>query len=103
MEQPVYIGKYLQDGDKFIDSKKRVWTCSITIGRWKRDYWIDSSTYVDCKCNLLKNVAGKLIDTKKKAEFDIEINMHFENTHKVVSKQEFIDFIENKLLIKVSK
>lgn len=48
-------------------------------------------------------VAGKLIDTKKRADFDIEINMEFENIHKVVSKHEFIDFIENKRLIKISK
>jgi len=103
MEQQIFIGRYLQDGDKFIDSKNRVWTCSITIGHWKRDYWIDSSTYVDSKCKLFKMVAGKLIDTKKRADFDIEINMEFENIHKVVSKHEFIDFIENKRLIKISK
>ena len=103
MEQPVLIGKYLQDGDVFIDSKKRRWICSISIGMWKRDYWIDDNTYVDAKCNLHKNVAGKLIATGKKADFNIQVNMQFETTHKAVSKEQFIEFIENKLLIKISK
>lgn len=103
MEQPVYIGRYLQDGDVFIDSKNRKWICSISIGRWKRDYWIDENTYVDAKCNLYKNIAGKLTATGKKADFNIEVNMQFEKIHKAVSKEQFIEFIEKKQLVKVSK
>ena len=103
MEQPVLIGKYLQDGDVFIDTKNRRWICSISIGRWKRDYWIDDNTYVDAKCNLHKNVAGKLIATGKKADYDIEVNMQFETTQKTFSKEQFIEFIQNRYLKKISK
>lgn len=98
----IFIGKYLEDGDYFIDSKKRIWQAFITIGHWKKDYHLDASTYVN------RRFQKWFIGTNTcryigKADPDIEIKMYYQNEIVVVTKMQFIEFIETNKLTKILK
>lgn len=98
----IYIARYLEDGDFFIDSKKRIWQAFITIGHWKKDYYLDASTYVNCRWQKWFIGADKcrLIG---KVDPDVEIKMYYQKEEKIVTREQFIEFIESKKLIKVPK
>ncbi len=57
----------------YIDKKKRLWNCTLEIGRWIKPY------------------------TK---QFDAQVSMKFEQEEKIVTTGEFRTFTKNKLLIK---
>lgn len=98
----IYIGKYLEDGDYFIDSKRRMWQAFITIGHWKKNYHLDTSTYINSRFQkwFIGTNTCRLIG---RADPDIEIKMYYQNEIVVVPKDQFIEFIETKKIIKVPK
>jgi hypothetical protein len=59
----------------YIDSKKRQWKCSLTIGKW--------------------------FEPIKKKEFDAEVLMEFEQEKRTVSISQFREFTHKKTIIKI--
>jgi hypothetical protein len=94
------ISFFVDTGDRFIDSKKRIWRAEVPIGYWKKNYAPTESTWVDSKKRLW-SIGARSCKMIGKPDPDIEVVLKFEDQTVVLEPEKFVDLVQKKILVKI--
>ena len=100
MTRPFKISFYVETGDRFIDSKRKIWTAEVPIGEFKRNYYPSENTYVDHRRRLW-SIGVDRCRLIGKPDPDIEVVLKYEDQIHVVEPEKFVEYVQKKLLVKI--
>ena len=86
----------------YVDAKKRKWTVTRQVGRWKHSYFISSKVYVDYKYRewrITENCCSIIYG--EDFTCDTAVRMIYQDEVKIVEPEEFKEYLKRKSLVKL--